>query len=224
MMALVPRNAITNGQPNGHANGASASFDAPPSTMAAQLINNLSTTNQPSRSAEQDELKRLFNEVSALENDLDNIHDLDAKLEHKHKLLYAFGHGLLEKLASSDPFVDNQLFLPFAPEAIDVFTQTIKEFPALLDYTLPPGIYLRGRGQEPLWIWLFPRILALFGRPQFKCLIEKIKHFFCVSFQVVSRLPKLWNLNALFFSYLKECVASMLDLQVPSGEAPINFL
>ncbi|KAF8859864.1 protein kinase-like protein rad3 [Acephala macrosclerotiorum] len=210
-MAPIPRNAITNGRPSGYANGASASFDAPPSTIAAQLISNLSTTNQPSRSVEQDELKRLFNEVSALENDLGNIHDLDAKLEHKHKLLYAFGHGLLEKLSSSDPFVDNELFLPFAPEAIDVFIQTIKDFPALLDYTLPPGTHLRGRGQEPLWIWLFPRILALFGRPPFKCLTEKTKHFFSVSFQVVSRSPKLWNLNAQFFSYLKECVENTLD-------------
>ncbi|TAQ86632.1 hypothetical protein B7494_g5044 [Chlorociboria aeruginascens] len=198
-----------------HTNGAPSAFDGPPSTMAAQLINNLSTTttsrNKPSRHVEQDDLQKLMSEVSDLENNAIELTSLEAKLEHKHKLIYVFARAVLERLTRDDPFMNFEQLVLQASEALDVFISTIKETPEVLNYVLKTESSLQRRGQEPLWIWLFPRILALLGRRECDVLTEKIKDFFYVSFQAVSRSPKMWNINSSFFCYLKDCTSSAYD-------------
>ena len=176
--------------------------------MAAQLINNLSGVSTP-RQSDQDDLKALMVEVSSAENSSTDFPSLEAKLEHKHKLIYVFTRTLLEKLTEDDPFMDVQKVVAQAYEALDVFIAIMKETPGVLAYVLRRGSNLHHRGQEPLWIWLFPRILALLGRQHCEKLTEKIKDFFYISFQAVARSPKLWNLGSFFFSYLKECASSM---------------
>jgi len=110
--------------------------------------------------------------------------------------------------------MDVQMVVSQAFEALDVFISIVKEVPDVLAYCLPPASTLQGRGGEPLWIWLFPRILALLGRSKCENLTEKIKDFFYVSFQAVSRSPKLWNLTSFFFCYFKECAAGTWDLLI----------
>jgi serine/threonine-protein kinase ATR len=183
-------------------------FDLPPSTMAAQLINNLSNPSKSLRQADQEDLKKLMDEVSNQEASTADFSNAEAKLEHKHKLIYVFARAVLERLAGDDPFLDAQKILPQASDALDIFMSTIKEIPDVLAYCVGPESTLLSRGQEPLWFWLFPRILALLGRQQCDSLAEKIKDFFYVSFQVVARSPKLWTLSSFFFSYFKECTTS----------------
>lgn len=178
--------------------------------MAAQLINNLTTRNQPASGPTEDDLRRLMQEVSEVENSMVETNDPLNLLENKHKLIYILTLSVLERLsASGDPFINLAPFLSHASDVLDVFMVTIKEFPAVLDYVLPMGVNFYSRGQEPLWLWLFPRVLTLLGRQGCESLTDKIKDFFFVSFQVVSKNPRLWNLNSFFFIYLKECVASM---------------
>ena len=191
-------------------------FDHPPSTMAAQLINNLSTASKPSRQAEQEDLKQLMDEVSSQEASIAEFTNAEAKLEHKHKLIYVFARAVLERLASGDPFLDVQKILPQASDALDIFMSTIKEMPDVLAYCATTESPLLSRGQEPLWFWLFPRVLALLGRRQCDSLTEKIKDFFYLSFQVVARSPKLWTLSSFFFCYFKECSTSMYNYPKPS--------
>lgn len=196
---------------NGYANEEMGGFEAPPSTMAAQLINNLSTTNKPSREPEQDDLKRLMTEVSELENSSTELSNLDVKLEHKHKLIYVFARAVLERLSNDDPFINTAQLVSQASEALDIFTSTIRETPAVLAYVLTPQETLQARGQEPLWMWLFPRVLTLLGRRECEDLTDKIKSFFSTSFQAVAQSPKIWYLSSLFFSYLKECASRTFD-------------
>lgn len=193
---------------NQYTSGPSGAFEAPPSTMATQLINNLATANRTSRAPEQDDLKRLMSEVSDMENRASELSNPDDKLEHKHKLIYVFARAVLERLSSDDPFMNTSQLVSQAVEALDIFMSAVREAPAVLSYVLNAGEVLQARGQEPLWNWLFPRILTLLGRREYDALTEKIKDFFYVCFQVVSRSPKLWNLNHYFFYYLKECASS----------------
>lgn len=193
---------------NDLATAGSEADEAPPPTMAVQLINNLSTSNKPSRKVEQDDLQRLMSEVSSLENNTAELTSIEAKLEHKHKLIYVFGLAVLERLTTDDPFMNIRSLLLQASEALDIFMSTIRETPEVLAYVIKPDSTLRGRGKEPLWIWLFPRVLTLLGRRQCESLTEKIKDLFYVSFQAVARSTKLWDLASYFFIYLKECVIS----------------
>ncbi|KAG9237915.1 protein kinase-like protein rad3 [Amylocarpus encephaloides] len=211
MMALSLRNGVSNGVTNGDAMEISiGGFDAPPSTMAAHLISNLTTTNRPSREPEQDDLKRLMSEISERENSLHELTDVKPVLEHKHKLIYVFTRAVLERLNNDDPFVNVDQLISQASEALDIFMSTIKETPAVLDYVLPPEAVLQARGREPLWAWLFPKVLSLLGRRGCDKLTQKIDIFFYVCFQSISRSPKLWNLSSSFFSYLKECILMIL--------------
>lgn len=210
IMAPISRSTSAKIRLNGPANAASGAYDAPPSTMAAQLISNLSTTNEPSRPAEQDDLKRLMTEV--LEHDANETDDIDLKLSHKHKLIYVFARALLERLSTDDPFMNHAHLVGQASDALDIFIVAVRELPGVLDYVLPAGVTLQNRGQEPLWTWLFPRVLTLLGRRHCENLTEKIKDFFYVSFQAAGRSPKHWNLTSFIFTYLKECVTSMFML------------
>jgi serine/threonine-protein kinase ATR len=208
MMAPVSRNGIrSNVNPNG-VSEMSGACDAPPSTMAAQLINNLSTTRKPVRPIEQDDLAKLMSEVSEAENNHVEPEDALANIEHKHKLIYVFSRAVLEKLSKDDPFMNVEQLVSQASGALDVFIATIRETPGVLAYTIPTGSILQGRGREPLWIWLFPRLLSLLGRQNCEALNEKIKDLFYESFQAVSRSPKLWSMNSAFFTYLKDCTSS----------------
>jgi serine/threonine-protein kinase ATR len=185
--------------------------------MAAQLINDISSTNQPApRPVQEDagDLKALMEEVASAENNAALLQDAAALLEHKHQLIYVFSRAVFERLAKAadDPFLRIEQTVSQASDALDVFVTTIRELPEVLDYTLKPKTQLHLRGSEPFWVWLFPRVLALLGREKCEKLTEKINSFFQVAFQAVTRSPKLWNLSSLFFLYLKECVTSTFSL------------
>jgi serine/threonine-protein kinase ATR len=209
MMAPIPRSAATKSRLDAPASGPLGPYDAPPSTMAAQLINNLSTTEEPSRPAEKNDLKRLMEEV--LEQDANESDDVVSKLEQKHKLIYVFTRAVLERLSTDDPFMNQEQLVGQASDALDIFTVAVRELPGVLEYVLPAGVDLHSRGQEPLWTWLFPRVLMLLGRRNCEKLTEKIKDFFYISFQAAGGSPQHWNLTSFIFTYLRECVTSMYN-------------
>jgi len=219
-MAHIQR-AVTNGnRSNGAPNG---DFEAPPSTMAAQLINNISTGTKPSRPAERDDLQRLMAEIAESESQVAESVDPEVKVQHAHRLIYVFALTVLERLAADDPFMNIPQMVSQASDALDIFMTTIKDIPAVLDYTLRPEENLNSRGPEPVWIWLFPKVLVLLGRKGCETLTEKIKDFFFVSFQVVSCSPRLWNLSSSFFSYMKDCVSGKSDIAI-FGEPKSNLV
>ncbi|OWP07483.1 protein kinase rad [Marssonina coronariae] len=219
-MAPISRN--TDSRPHSHANGDNgiAGLNPPPSTMAAQLINNLSTAgNAPSRHADAGGLQSLMNEVAnvetraaqQLEAEPGFIEDLDVKLERKHKLIYVFARALLERVASDDPFKVLAQLVKQTHEALDLFLATLREIPEVLDYTLSDDERFPGRGSEPLWKWLFPRLLALLGRRGCENLTKKIHSIFCASYDGLAQSPKLWHLSSSIFRYLKDCVQITLS-------------
>lgn len=151
-----------------------------------------------------------MNEISELERSIEAGFELESpvKLAHKHKLIYVLICTVLEKLAKDDPFLALERALGHTSDALDVFISTVQDCPEVLGYVVPDGVRFSGRGSEPLWVWMFPKILTLLERSRCAILTEKIKEFFRVSFQAVSRSTKLWNLSSSFFGYLKESVSS----------------
>lgn len=208
-MAPVSRSAVSKTRLDVPASGPLGPYDAPPSTMAAQLINNLSTIEEASRPAEKNDLKSLMEEV--LEQDANESDDVISKLEQKHKLIYVFTRAVLERLSSDDPFMNQEQLVGQASDALEIFTVVVRELPGVLEYVLPAGVALHSRGQEPLWTWLFPRVLKLLGRRNCEKLTEKIKDFFYISFQAAGGSPQHWNLTSFIFTYLRECVSTTLD-------------
>jgi serine/threonine-protein kinase ATR len=161
--------------------------EAPPSTLAANLVNNL----EPFRD-EQADLQKLLLEVSQYERD-NGESSPEEIIEHHHKLIYVVTRTVLEVLTKNNPASKEQ-FLEHAAEGLDVLTATIRETPTVL-----------ARSDPPLWIWLFPRLLALVGMERCQVLQEKIKAFFQAAFGAASKTMELWALNSSFFCYLQHC-------------------
>lgn len=208
-MARNSGSAAIKDHANGHDNGIPGAYDAPPSTSAVQLINNLSTVTKPIRQTEQDDLQKLMSEVSGVENGVAEFKDFESKLDHQHKLIYVFTLAVLERLSNDDPFLDVDQLVLQATEAIEIFISIIKETPTILYYVVKQDSRLLKRGPEPFWIWLFPRVLALLGRKRCDPLVDKIGGFFVCCFEAASRMPKFWKLTSSMFCYLKESVSSM---------------
>jgi serine/threonine-protein kinase ATR len=175
--------------------------------MAAQLINNLSIK-RPSRQIEHDELHSLMNEVSMQENDISSLTDEKDIVKHKHKLVYVITRVVWERLEKKDIFTDLTTVIDQACEALDVFISTIEDVPDVLNFSAPNDLSLTARGPEPLWLWLFPRILSFLGRQAYDKLTEKISTFFFTAFEAVSKSPRLWKLTSSFFCYLVDSVSS----------------
>ncbi|POS87854.1 hypothetical protein EPUL_000219 [Erysiphe pulchra] len=184
--------------------------DIPPSSIAFQLISKVTTTNKSSTQAESNELQKLTTEVSDFENSVSKNDDPEIQLRHIHKLIYVLTRAVLERLQKNDPFINFEELICQAGESLDLFCLNLDAYPTVLSYKLAPGECFQGRGSEPLWAWLFPRVLGLLGHTRFETLTEKIRKLFLLSFQSTRRFPNLWYLGFTYFDYLKECVSVTL--------------
>jgi serine/threonine-protein kinase ATR len=194
-------------QQSSQVNGLSGIQDAPPSTLAANLANNLSNNRRPSRNEEHEDFQRLLLEVSKQEGDPNTTNSEEALIEHHHKLIYVVAKAVLEVLIKDHGLFNDQL-LQQASEGLDILIATIKETPEVLAHVAGQHANLQSGKNVPLWLWLFPRILALVGRPRCDTLQEKITEFFRICFWAVSRSLQLWTLNSSFFLYLHHCTDS----------------
>jgi serine/threonine-protein kinase ATR len=210
-MAPVSRNNADDGTDGDRRAVGITTHELPPSTLAAQLVNNISTAHRPSRYNTQEDYQRLLADIARFENTSNGGISLEAKLEHHHKLIYVVSRAVLEVLTREDPFADVQQLLTQATEALQFLTATVKETPAVLLHVAGPDANFRSGFHEPLWLWLFPRVLTLLGRDHCEPLHDKILEFFSTSFLVISKSAQHWNNASIFVYYLKECADSMSE-------------
>ncbi|POS80813.1 protein kinase rad3 [Diaporthe helianthi] len=200
------------GGPAGHnaANPApAANGGAPPSTLAAQLASNISTSARSSRPDEASELKRLFEEIERVKNKPDLLKTPDEHVEHNHMLIYVYARVILDGLKWDDPFADREQLKSDTLTAIHFLKVTIAETPVVLKFTTDGTLFLH-RGPEPLWVWLFPKLLRMLGHQQCLALsspLESLFHFILVT---ASTSGGLWNVSSPVYVYLQANFRSIL--------------
>ncbi|KAJ4298728.1 serine/threonine-protein kinase M1 [Collariella sp. IMI 366227] len=126
----------------------------PPSTLAAQLVENISTLNKPTfpssssfRSHDDTaELNRLFATIEKVNSDPSVLKTPQQHVDHNHLLVYVCGSVFLGSLNPDDAFVDSELLRDNAVKAINVLRVTVRETPGVLgepfDIRLPPQAFL----------------------------------------------------------------------------------
>ncbi|RDA89254.1 hypothetical protein CP532_0533 [Ophiocordyceps camponoti-leonardi (nom. inval.)] len=201
-----------------HGRVADPADGAPPSTLAAQLVENISTSAKSSRSDDSSELRRLI-AIIQRDKDLPDSQKTNAeKIEHNHMLIYVYCRVALEGIQLDDPFLDRRRVHTEFSRAINFFRYTIKETPTVLKACSHD---LFSRGHEPLWVWLLPRILRFLGHAQLLDLEGSIEGFLQYLLLMVSRKTCLWDMSALLSLYLRECLTGVLDrLQNPASMPP----
>lgn len=183
-------------------NDAAADGGPPPSTLAAQLVGNISTTARSSRPDETSELKRLFEAIETVKNDPDHLKTPAERVDHNHTLIYVYARVVLEGLKWDDPFADRQRLQDEALKAIQFLKVTVQETPTVLIHATDANAFLH-RSQEPLWVWLFPKLLKMLGRPQCLDLTTPLQSFFCFVFDIASRSGGLWSSCGLMYGYVQ---------------------
>ncbi|KAI1816156.1 phosphatidylinositol 3 [Poronia punctata] len=182
----------------------------PPSTLAAQLVENISTSTS-ARSSRPDETAELQNLFSAIENVKNNPNLLASyhdRIEHNHMLIYVYARVVLENLRWDEPFANAQQLRADAVGAINFLKITVNETPEVLLVAKTKGSISNSflfRGEEPLWIWIFPKVLKLLeiGGGPCAALTGPIEAFFNEVYISATRSNKLWPHIPQFLAYLR---------------------
>ncbi|GAB0136223.1 hypothetical protein EsDP_00004534 [Epichloe bromicola] len=193
-----------------HGGAGTAGDGPPPSTLAAQLVENISTSAKSSRSDESHELKGLFAAIQRVKDHPELLVSQADRVEHNHMLIYVYCRVALHGIKLDDPFVNRAHVHAEAVKAINFLRFTIKETPSVLIYMAGSKALLY-RGEEPLWVWLLPYLLRFLGHDLFRELEGSLEGFLQYLLLIISRVGELWSLGPCFVLYLRTCVAGAID-------------
>lgn len=182
---------------NGHVNNG-----PPPSTLAAQLVENISASTRSSRPDETAELKKFFGIIEQVKNNPEALESHQDRIEHNHMLIYVFARVVLEGLRWDDPFADREHLYSEAVRAINFLKVTVRETPEVLVFSSPEASFIF-RGSEPLWQWILPRVLKMLGHSQCLNLTTAIESLFQDLFIVIAENGFLWHLAPKVDQYLR---------------------
>ncbi|CAJ0548046.1 Ff.00g048000.m01.CDS01 [Fusarium sp. VM40] len=200
----------------------------PPSTLAAQLVENISASTKSSKSDENSELKGFFAIIQRVKDNPTLLKTLEDRVEHNHMLIYVYSRAVLEGIRLDDPFLDRAQVRTEGLKAINFLKFSIKETPAVLKYTVDGQEYMF-RGREPLWVWLLPQLLRLLGHAQCLELTEAIEGLLQYTMLTVAQNWSLWDIAPAFLFYLRTITSHTLHqlqdpLVVPSVEESFRGL
>ncbi|KAH8201173.1 hypothetical protein TruAng_004641 [Truncatella angustata] len=180
----------------------------PPSTLAAQLVENISASTRSSRPDETAELKKLFATIEKVKDQPELLATAAERIEHNHMLIYVYARVVLESLRWDDPFADTSLLNTEALRAVNFLRVTIKETPTVLLYCSSEQAFIF-RGQEPLWLWILPKVLKMLGRERCLALtgvIEGLLQDICI---VISQTTSLWPLFSDLLRYIRHIIRAI---------------
>ncbi|KAK4125293.1 phosphatidyl inositol 3-kinase-like protein [Parathielavia appendiculata] len=215
------------GQQHGFAESLGAASAPPPSTLAAQLVENISASaTKSSRPDETTELKRLFATIEKVKNDPDCLMTHEERVQHNHLLVYVCGGVFLESLKLDDAFADRERLEADALKAVNFLEVTIKETPTVLKCTTDGETFL-GRGREPLWVWILPKLLRMLGHRRCLGVSRKIEELCRYMLVLAAQDAALWDLGRGLMDYLRTnlgAILARLELSVPSPhERPVEI-
>ncbi|KAK4102952.1 phosphatidyl inositol 3-kinase-like protein [Parathielavia hyrcaniae] len=215
------------GQQHGFADSLGATSAPPPSTLAAQLVENISTSaTKSSRPDETTELKRLSATIEKVKNDPDCLKTVEERVQHNHLLVYVCGGVFLESLKLDDAFADRERLQADALKAVNFLEVTIKETPTVLKCTTDGKTFL-GRGKEPLWVWILPKLLRMLGHRRCLGVSREIEELCRYILLLAAQHAALWDLGRELTDYLRanfSAIFAHFKSSVPSlHERPIEI-
>ncbi|KAL1871978.1 hypothetical protein VTK73DRAFT_1808 [Phialemonium thermophilum] len=182
----------------------------PPSTLAAQLVENISSAARSTTGPDEtSELKRLLEVVEKVKNRPDLLRTIEERIEHNHMLIYICTRVALDGLKWDDPFASNARRQSEIVKAIQFLQVTVRETPHVLQFSTDGKSFLF-RGCEPLWLWLLPRVLRILSSDICAGISPLIEEFCETVLSVACRDGYLWSLLPAMMGYLQANVAVII--------------
>jgi len=207
----MTRGATTRGQLASNSDDTEINMDPPPSTITAQLVNDISSANGRQRSVDRENLEQLLLVVLETGDDVigatpvDNIAD--------YKLIHVIAQAGLEDSETENPFARASKCLPLVSNCVAAIQLTIKKSPDVLFFNSLGAFRDNVQGGPPLYLWLFPRILALAAKPAYTTIQDKIMGLISSSWDVLECSSHLWHALPVMLDYGRSCVEGKLRLQ-----------
>ncbi|KAK3954844.1 phosphatidyl inositol 3-kinase [Pseudoneurospora amorphoporcata] len=184
----------------------------PPSALAAELVGGLPKESQRTKPDEITEIKRL---CTIIEKEKDKAGSdpektYEERLAYNHILFYVCAGPVLDVVKTDDPFANFARLQLKAQNTISLLKLAVQETPDVLNRTTDGNEFLL-RGQEPLWLWFQPRLLALLGRAKVLGITSAIEDFFHFTLQTVAEHVLLWDLGPLLLQYFQASLRAVLE-------------
>ena len=181
--------------------------DPPPSTFAAQIVQNLtSARDRPGHGPKPTQLPRLLQQILDGDRRGDSQYGaVETDLDVNYQLIYVIVKAGLENLSTPNPFDDQEALVAQGLDCLAVITLTIKRSPAVL-FAVPSShetsIALKGS----LFLWLIPQLTNLLRLESHEKLIEATRTTLetAVSIQASSYTSKT-HLNPVV-KYIQGCI------------------
>ena len=191
------------------ANGVHTNGDVPPpSTLAAQIVQNQTRPAPPQQNGEKVTFAELLHEI---------LHDRDATPETdirvNVKLINVVAEAGLAPLADGNPFAQWDILIPQAIDSIAVIESTIKRQPEVIITSISSDGPL-------LLLPLIARLAAVCGR--FQCEDLPVVRLLDSVFRVLKSSLDLWQYANTLRQVLQECVDG--TLKSSCKYAPAHFL
>lgn len=190
-------------------NGRAGDGEPPPSTFAAQIVDNLERTQrQNSLSSSTAHLSELLNAILVADRqNLSSEEAFDNNLGVNQKLICVIVQARLLKLSSNNPFDDNDKLHRQACGCLAVIELLIRRFPDLLYLHPEPQDTTRPDG--PLFLWLLPHIINLINYRNHEDIQTGAKEVLTAIVHSHAQSPTVKGLPQPTLQYVRGCVKGM---------------
>lgn len=175
-----------------------------PSSIAA-IFQNLSKVNGTPQLADRDEFQQLLAELlGSNDNDPSEVGAFEIDLSVNYRLIYIVTSAGLTILLQDDPFAVQEELVVQAVNSLLVIRMTIQRCPQVLFRPPPDQSQMDEPQQDPLFLWLLPRLLPLLGHPRGGKLSQDLLETLECIFVATTKVPDTWKYTTVLWSYL-EC-------------------
>lgn len=146
----------------------------PASTVAAQIVENLTQGQYPVRQPDKEEFKRLLQEILNPDDDGDDVAEsIEINVDVNCRLIYVVVRAGLDSLSNPDAFQDEDELHKQALASLSVVELTVRRSPEVLLSTV------HGPQQVgSLYLWLVPKLFIIIGSTEDKDIRRRICEVF----------------------------------------------
>lgn len=200
---MVRRGAAASTQ-HAAVNGAGMNGDVPPSTIAAQIVQNHSNVN----ARQEPENKALFGQL--LQEYMRDPASEELNLETNAKLILVVAEAGLDGLIKDNPFAQD-LLLPQTKASISVIQLTVARTPDVLLY--------HDGGNEftspPLFLRLFAKLIAFLGREKLGSIQDELTALLSTCISSLLRTSELWQGGLSIIRLYQACIDGKISSTLP---------
>ncbi|KAI9830440.1 MAG: hypothetical protein M1819_005692 [Sarea resinae] len=184
--------------------------ECPPSTVAAQIVKNLSSADGRAQTADRDSFKQLLLEILEAEDGSSENGAIETDINVNHKLVQVVARAGLDMLPPDDllPNVDNSKSQ--ITSSLAVIDLTIRRTPQVLFHSPAGESEANGEPYQKLYVWLLPRLFALVGQSNNQEVNEKLQGLFISIISATCRSADMWQCCVELTQYYMTCLDELL--------------